>query len=168
MSEFTIILPMCSILSFQISCFYLRLSLRNDRKSLPTVFSPVNPLLHPFSNAIRGRSTMKYQVRYRHGEIKGKEAMVIKPKSDQPVTLFSKSYFIIFFSNCHSSNAYHISYTRFQIISILTPICLQTGRSMLVVAFQQIPYIIKTENGSLVIDVSGTFGYISVEKIKLK
>ena len=119
--------------------------IRNDRKSLPPVFSHANPLLLLFSYAIEGGRMTSYQACYKYHETKAKEAVVIKSKSDQPASLSSKSHFIIFCSKCHSSNAYHISYARFQIISTLTPIFLQTGSSVLVVALQQIPCIIRTD-----------------------
>lgn len=95
--------------------------IRNDRKSLPPVFSHANPLLPLFSYAIKGGRMTSYQACYKYYETKAKEAAVIKSKSYQPASLSSKSHFIIFCSNCHSSNAYHISYARFQIISTLEP-----------------------------------------------
>lgn len=118
--------------------------LGNDRKSLPPVFSHANPLLPLFSYAIKEGQMTNYQVHYKYHETK-KEAAVIKLKSDQPARLSSKSHFIIFCSNCHSSDAYHISYTRFQIISTMTPIFPQTGTSVPVVALQQTPSIIKID-----------------------
>lgn len=143
MSEFTVILPLCSILPF--SHYYLRKLLGNDRKSLPPVFSHANLLLPLFSYAIKEGWTTNYQVHYKYHETKKKEAAVIKPNSDQPARLSSKSHFILFCSNCHSSNAYHISYTRFQILSTMTPIFPQTGSSVLVVALQQTPCIINID-----------------------
>lgn len=121
--------------------------IRNDRKSLPPVFSHANPLLPLFSYAIKGGRMTSYQACYKYHETKAKEGAVIKSKSDQPASLSSKSHFIIFCSNCHSSNAYHISYAKFQIISTLNPppIFLQTGSSVLVVALQQIPCIIRID-----------------------
>lgn len=144
MSEFTVILPLFSILPFQISSYYLMILLGNDRKSLPPVFSHANPLLPLFSYAIKEGQMTNYQAHYKCHETK-EEAAVIKLKSDQPARLSSKSHFIIFCSNCHSSDAYHISYTRFQIISTMTPIFPQTGTSVLVVALQQTPSIIKID-----------------------
>lgn len=119
--------------------------LGNDRKSLPPVFSHVDLLLSLFSYAIKKGRTTNYHVHYKYHETKKKEAAVIKPKSDPPARLSSKSHFIIFCSNCHSSNAYQISYTSFQIISTMTPIFPQTGSSVLVVALQQTPCIIKID-----------------------
>lgn len=94
----------------------------------------------PTPHAAGGGRRANHQVHYREW------AVVIKPPpSDQPASLPSKSRFIIFCSNRHSSNAYRISYRRFRFRSALTPTFLQTGSSVLVVALQQIPRIIRID-----------------------
>lgn len=94
----------------------------------------------PTPYAAGGGRRANHQVHYREWAM-----VIIPPPTDQPASLPSKSCFIIFCSNHHSSNAYHISYRRFQFRSALTPTFLQTGSSVLVAALQQIPCIIKID-----------------------
>lgn len=96
MSEFTKIFHLYGILPFQISNYYLRISLGNDRKSLPSVSSYASPPLPLSSYAVRTERMANYQVHYKYHETRGyfPLAAVIKPNADQPASLSRKSHFI--------------------------------------------------------------------------
>lgn len=129
MNKFTEILYLYKFLLSQSPSYSFRMSLGQDSKSsfssssyMPTPHSLFS-YLQSEREECRSAKCVINTAKQRGSKLQLQNLQLVSKAS-----LSSKSYFIIFFSECHFSSAYYISYTRFHIKSTFTPTFLQTGR----------------------------------------